>query len=127
GAPSAGAGQARTGPDLASRRGPRRRRGHYAKLPGAMSSGDPVRTTCPYCGVGCGVLAFGDGTISGDPEHPANRGRLCSKGAALGETLADEGRLTRPRIGGRDAGWDEALTLIADSFARTIARDGPDA
>ena len=50
-----------------------------------------MRTTCPYCGVGCGVLAMPDGhggtTISGDPEHPANLGRLCSKGSALGETL----------------------------------------
>ena len=46
-----------------------------------------TRTTCPYCGVGCGVLAAPDGTIKGDPEHPANLGRLCSKGAALGETI----------------------------------------
>ena len=49
-----------------------------------------VRTTCPYCGVGCGVLAKPDGrggaVIAGDPEHPSNFGRLCSKGAALGET-----------------------------------------
>ena len=50
-----------------------------------------VRTTCPYCGVGCGVIAATDEsgavTISGDPVHPANYGRLCSKGAALAETL----------------------------------------
>ena len=50
-----------------------------------------TRTTCPYCGVGCGVLATPDGAggaaIAGDPEHPANFGRLCSKGSALGETL----------------------------------------
>ena len=46
-----------------------------------------VRTTCPYCGVGCGVLAQPDGrgsaVIAGDPTHPANLGRLCSKGSAL--------------------------------------------
>ena len=51
-----------------------------------------TRTTCPYCGVGCGVLATPDGkggaAISGDSEHPANFGRLCSKGSALGETLS---------------------------------------
>src|SRR5262249_39655906 len=51
----------------------------------------PVPTTCPYCGVGCGVLATPDGmggaAIRGDPKHPANFGRLCSKGSALGETL----------------------------------------
>ena len=48
------------------------------------------RTTCPYCGVGCGlILDDQDGRIevNGDPDHPANRGRLCVKGAALGETL----------------------------------------
>ena len=86
-----------------------------------------VRTTCPYCGVGCGLLAAPDGTISGDPEHPANRGRLCSKGAALAETLDDSSRLLRPQIHGRDAGWDEALDLVAGRFAETIAEDGPDA
>jgi assimilatory nitrate reductase catalytic subunit len=48
-----------------------------------------VRTTCPYCGVGCGVTAHPDGTISGDAEHPANRGKLCSKGAALADALPD--------------------------------------
>ncbi len=92
-----------------------------------MTEGQPVKTTCPYCGVGCGVIATADGTIAGDPEHPANRGRLCSKGAALGETLDDSGRLLRPQIRGRDASWDAALDLIAERFARTIAADGPDA
>ena len=61
-----------------------------------------VRTTCPYCGVGCGVLATpdasGGATISGDPEHPANFGRLCSKGSALGETVGLEDRLLYPMI-----------------------------
>ncbi|MGK4422396.1 molybdopterin-dependent oxidoreductase, partial [Klebsiella pneumoniae] len=64
-----------------------------------------VRTTCPYCGVGCGVVALPDGkggaAIAGDPEHPANRGRLCSKGAALGETLGLEDRLLHPEIDGQ--------------------------
>src|SRR5256885_13815996 len=50
-----------------------------------------VRTACPYCGVGCGVLATPDGNggapITGDPEHPANLGRVCSQGSALGENL----------------------------------------
>ncbi|TAD92246.1 MAG: hypothetical protein EAZ99_00260, partial [Alphaproteobacteria bacterium] len=50
----------------------------------------PTRTTCPYCGVGCGVTVASDGegrhTIAGDPDHPANRGQLCSKGAMLGQT-----------------------------------------
>jgi len=50
-----------------------------------------IRTTCPYCGVGCGIIAKpdmqGGAIIAGDPRHPANLGRLCSKGMALGETL----------------------------------------
>ena len=63
---------------------------------------DDRKTTCPYCGVGCGVLATPDGkggaAIAGDPDHPANFGRLCSKGSALGETLGLEGRLLHPMI-----------------------------
>ena len=62
-----------------------------------------VRTTCAYCGVGCGVLATpGEGRsvkITGDPDHPANFGRLCSKGTHLGETVGLEGRLLHPMIG----------------------------
>jgi assimilatory nitrate reductase catalytic subunit len=92
-----------------------------------VTGGAPTRTTCPYCGVGCGVLAAADGAITGDPDHPANRGRLCSKGVALAETLNDAGRLLRPHIGGREAGWDEALDLVAERFAQTIAAHGPDA
>ena len=85
-----------------------------------------TRTTCPYCGTGCGLLATPDGALRGDPEHPANFGRLCSKGAALGETLGLEGRLLRPRIGGRDAGWDAALDLVAGRFGAALREHGPD-
>ncbi|MEI4470428.1 molybdopterin-dependent oxidoreductase [Frigidibacter sp. MR17.24] len=90
----------------------------------------PIRTTCTYCGVGCGILATPDGQgglgIAGDGQHPANFGRLCSKGSALGETVHAAGRLTHPRIGGVDAGWDEALDLVARRFADTVATHGPD-
>src|SRR5438552_4035814 len=86
-----------------------------------------IRTTCPYCGVGCGLRIEADGSVAGDPDHPANRGRLCSKGAALGESLALADRLLRPEIDGRPVSWDEALDRIAASFARTIAEYGPDA
>ena len=92
-----------------------------------MSTDGGTRTTCPYCGVGCGVIATPDGRVIGDPDHPANRGRLCSKGAALAETLDDAGRLLTPQIGGHAARWDEALDLVAGTFARTIAGHGPDA
>jgi len=89
-----------------------------------------VRTTCPYCGVGCGVLAkvAADGEVSvrGDPDHPANFGRLCSKGSALAETLGLEERLLHPEIRGRRAGWGEALDLVASTFSNTIAEHGPD-
>jgi assimilatory nitrate reductase catalytic subunit len=89
-----------------------------------------IRTTCPYCGVGCGVLATPkpDGTvdIAGDPDHPANFGRLCSKGAALGETLSLDGRQLFPEVAGRRVGWDAALDLVASTFSQTIAEHGPD-
>ena len=59
-----------------------------------------VRTTCPYCGVGCGILATPDGAggvaIAGDPDHPANFGRLCSKGSALGQTVVARRPPPRP-------------------------------
>ena len=94
-----------------------------------------IRTTCPYCGVGCGLVALPDGrggaAISGDPEHPANFGRLCSKGAALGETLGLGTRLLHPmmRQGGAlvRTDWDTALDKVADGFRSIVARDGPDA
>lgn len=89
-----------------------------------------IRTTCPYCGVGCGVLATPDGqgglTVRGDPDHPANRGRLCVKGAALGETVATQGRLLTLRIDGVEASWDRALDLIADRFGAALRDHGPD-
>jgi assimilatory nitrate reductase catalytic subunit len=87
---------------------------------------DAVRTTCPYCGVGCGVLAQSDGTIKGDPAHPANRGRLCSKGAALAETLDESGRLLHPMVEGARVSWDVAIDLVAARFRETIAAHGPD-
>ena len=89
-----------------------------------------VRTTCPYCGVGCGILARRlDSTpaIAGDPAHPANFGHLCSKGSALGDTLGLEGRLLHPQIQGRRVAWDEALTCVARGFSEVIQRHGPDA
>jgi assimilatory nitrate reductase catalytic subunit len=90
-----------------------------------------IRTTCPYCGVGCGVIASPDGRggaeIAGDPDHPASRGRLCSKGAALGETLSLEDRLLHPEIDGRRVSWERALDAVARGLGDVIARHGPDA
>ena len=90
-----------------------------------------VKTTCPYCGVGCGVIAStgsdGSATIKGDPEHPANFGRLCSKGSALGETLDMEGRLLHPEVDGHVTDWDSALDTVASRFRSIIEKHGPDA
>ncbi|MGW8134718.1 molybdopterin-dependent oxidoreductase [Sphingomonas zeae] len=89
-----------------------------------------IRTTCAYCGVGCGIRATVTGDrnvrIEGDPDHPANRGKLCSKGTHLGETVGLEGRLLTPLIGKRRASWDKALDLVAKRFRDTIAQHGPD-
>ena len=104
-----------------------------------MTSVDPklraTRTTCPYCGVGCGVLATPDGSggaaISGDGEHPANFGRLCSKGSALGETLALQDRLLYPMIRCKGVlervAWSDALDHVAHRLQHIVARDGPEA
>jgi assimilatory nitrate reductase catalytic subunit len=89
-----------------------------------------VLTTCAYCGVGCGISATVTGdrsvTIAGDADHPANRGRLCSKGTHLGETVGLEGRLLAPMIGNREADWDEALDLVASRMRQCIDEHGPD-
>ncbi len=89
-----------------------------------------TRSTCPYCGVGCGVLLrpSGDGglDVRGDPNHPANFGRLCSKGSALGQTVGLDKRLLAPQVGGEDTDWDSALDLVADTFKWTVAEHGPD-
>ncbi|HUN91761.1 MAG TPA: molybdopterin-dependent oxidoreductase [Burkholderiaceae bacterium] len=96
-----------------------------------------TRSTCCYCGVGCGVLIeHGDGRITGvrgDPDHPANRGRLCTKGATLHLTAVRESRALFPELrDARDAarrrvGWDEALATAAGRFAAVIREHGPDA
>jgi assimilatory nitrate reductase catalytic subunit len=88
-----------------------------------------IRTTCAYCGVGCGICATVTGPraviIAGDRDHPANLGRLCSKGTHLGETVGLEGRLLHPMIGDARVSWDAALDEVADRLRRTIAEHGP--
>lgn len=95
-----------------------------------------IKSTCCYCGVGCGVLiATENGRISGvrgDPAHPANRGRLCTKGATLHLTADPTNRLhfpeMRPTRGGerQRVSWPQALDEAASRFAETIRRHGPD-
>ncbi len=96
----------------------------------ANGSVKSVRTTCPYCGVGCGVVMrdAGDGKLKaeGDRDHPANFGRLCSKGAALGDTLSLDDRLLAPLVDGRRASWAAALDLVAKRFSAAIEQFGPE-
>ncbi len=90
-----------------------------------------TKTTCPYCGVGCGVIATmhenGRVEVQGDPEHPSNYGRLCSKGSALGETVYLGERLLYPEIHGEQVSWEQAYSHIATKFTEIIKEHGPDA
>ena len=118
----------------------------------ARSAGEPsetsapipiieTRTTCPYCGVGCGVIvessAGGITGVRGDPEHPANFGRLCTKGSTLHLTATEDvrrdERLLRPmrRATRADAPlpapWDATMQQLAERYAAIIREHGPDA
>ena len=100
-----------------------------------------TRSTCPYCGVGCGVIIESDGAqitgVRGDPDHPANFGRLCSKGATLHLTasaaITQQVRLLQPMhrvargAAPQPAAWDTALDSIADQLAGIVSSHGPDA
>ena len=102
-----------------------------------MSSPNQITaSTCCYCGVGCGVLIEHDGEqilgVSGDPAHPANFGKLCSKGSTLHLTgdLDARGLYPELRLGKSLArsrtDWDSALEHAANVFAETIREHGPD-
>ncbi|MEX2332937.1 MAG: nitrate reductase [Pseudohongiella sp.] len=90
------------------------------------------RTTCPYCGVGCGLIADPTDTqehiakLTGDQQHPANRGRLCVKGSSLHETLGMETRLLKPQLYGNEVDWEQALDEVAERLQRCIREHGPD-
>ncbi|MDA7415062.1 nitrate reductase [Xenophilus arseniciresistens] len=100
-----------------------------------------TRSTCPYCGVGCGVIIESDGAqitgVRGDPAHPANFGRLCTKGSTLHLTasaaVTRQTRLLQPMhraqrgAAPQPLGWDEALENAAEKFAHVIREHGPDA
>ena len=97
-----------------------------------------VKTTCCYCGVGCGVVVETDGRsivgVRGDPDHPANFGRLCTKGSTLHLSTGDEMRVLYPELRTRRAAiarervtWDRALGFVAERFAAIIRAHGPDA
>ena len=86
-----------------------------------------MKSTCPYCGVGCGVSVGVDGAVAGDVSHPANLGRLCVKGAALGDTLHASGRLLRARVDGEPVALERALESAAARLRAIIEQHGPEA
>jgi assimilatory nitrate reductase catalytic subunit len=90
-----------------------------------------VATTCCYCGVGCGVVVAAAGNdivgVRGDKMHPANAGRLCTKGAALHLTMEAGTRLLHPEVNGERRSWNDALAHAATRFRDIIAAHGPDA
>lgn len=100
-----------------------------------------TRSVCPYCGVGCGLKLESrlNGSrrevisLKGDPDHPANSGALCSKGATLTQVLDLPHRLLYPHWRDHQSqpfnriAWEEALAKTAASFRQIIAEYGPDA
>lgn len=87
-------------------------------------------TTCPYCGVGCGINATTTESgfkVQGDSKHPANLGRLCVKGSALAQTLGTANRLLQPQIQGVNCDWSTAIAAVATQLQQTIAEHGPGA
>jgi assimilatory nitrate reductase catalytic subunit len=95
-----------------------------------------IKSTCCYCGVGCGVIITTEENkivdVKGDPDHPANYGRLCTKGSTLHLTAKLDARALYPELrSSRNAPrervtWDTALDHVVDQFAETIAKHGPD-
>ncbi len=95
-----------------------------------------IASTCAYCGVGCGVLIAHDGEritgVRGDPAHPANFGRLCTKGSTLHLTAGMAGRALYPEIrlhrneSRQRTDWVTALDFAAEKFADIIHKHGPD-
>ena len=108
-----------------------------------MQQQPSVKTTCPYCGVGCGIvvsskdsydsvavnkpfLANEKWILKGDKEHPANLGRLCSKGSNLLDTVGLEGRVLYPQFMGKQVSWETALSNVSEKIQATIKEHGPE-
>ena len=105
-------------------------------LRGPRMTKKAVKSACPYCGVGCGVIMEADGgkivKVSGDKSHPTNFGRLCTKGSTCGQPVSSSGRAAKPfvaRQDGSDEGltMDEAITRAAQGLRAIIDAHGPDA
>lgn len=95
-----------------------------------------TKSTCCYCGVGCGVIISSQNDkiidIKGDPDHPANFGRLCTKGSTLHLTAKLDNRLLYPEMrltreaARKRVSWDDSLDYVTEQFAQTIEKNGPD-
>ncbi|MCR9687073.1 molybdopterin-dependent oxidoreductase [Vibrio antiquarius] len=83
------------------------------------------KTTCPYCGVGCGI-EISNNKIIGDALHPANSGSLCVKGVALAESLKMPSRLLYPKLREKEVSWHSVTDLIAQEIHQAKAEFGPD-
>ncbi|QRV23609.1 nitrate reductase [Marinomonas foliarum] len=99
-----------------------------------MMTATSGKTTCPYCGVGCGVnltLPYSANEavppVSGDLEHPANFGRLCVKGSSLAQTIQSDDRLLTPMVGGHPVAWESAIKTVSAKIAQVVKDHGPDA
>ena len=98
-------------------------------------SPDFIKTICPYCGVGCGlVLKVEDGKVVGtcpDREHPVSRGTLCIKGWSAHEFIHHPQRLKTPLIKKGDTfeeiSWNDAIALAVEKLQSTSERYGGDA
>lgn len=91
---------------------------------------ETCQTICPYCGVGCGLIVTKKEdkfSVVGDSNHPANYGRLCSKGSALGDTLDLADRLLYPHINQQPVSWNAAIKTVANTFTQTLKKYGKDA
>jgi assimilatory nitrate reductase catalytic subunit len=107
---------------------------------GASGCMSETKVTCCYCGVGCGVIVTTEGGkiagVRGDPDHPANYGRLCTKGSTLHLTadplLQQQARVFAPELRRRrgdqrdTASWDDTMDYLVQRFTETIAKHGPD-
>jgi assimilatory nitrate reductase catalytic subunit len=99
-----------------------------------VMSASSVKTTCPYCGVGCGVnLTIPDSVnqgvppVSGDMDHPANFGRLCVKGSSLAQTIKSDDRLLAPMLNGQVVSWESAIETVSSKISQVVKDHGPDA
>jgi ferredoxin-nitrate reductase len=96
-----------------------------------------IKTTCSYCGVGCGIIVSNDSkngvTVRGDKDHPVNRGMLCSKGMNLHYVANDTSdRILYPEMRWSKShpmervSWDSAMERAAAVFSSIIKKHGPD-